>query len=262
MISVGPLALALERLFAVLGIVAFMAAASWIGRRHGKDSDKAAWRALLVGLVAARAGFVGQNWSAFAVEPLSIFYVWQGGFFPLAGLAAAAISLVLSLRRSPALFPTGMAFVGSAAAALIATSLFLASSQRPLPQGLVLHSLAGEASALDDRKGKPFVINLWASWCPPCRREMPMLIEEAARSPVPILLANQGEDATKVRTWLDGQRLTSAHILLDSDQSAAAAIGSAGLPATLFVDSKGVIRELHVGEISRAALLAGLRELD
>ena len=51
MISVGPLALALERLFAVLGIVAFMAAASWIGRRHGKDSDKAAWRALLVGLV-------------------------------------------------------------------------------------------------------------------------------------------------------------------------------------------------------------------
>ena len=262
MISVGPLALALERLFAVLGIVAFMAAASWIGRRHGKDSDKAAWRALLVGLVAARAGFVGQNWSAFAVEPLSIFYVWQGGFFPLAGLAAAAISLVLSLRRSPALFPTGMAFVGSAAAALIATSLFLASSQRPLPQGLVLHSLAGEASALDDRKGKPFVINLWASWCPPCRREMPMLVEEAARSPVPILLVNQGEDAQRVRDWLQGQNLAPANVLLDRDQSAAAAIGSAGLPATLFVDSKGVIRELHVGEISRAALLAALRKLE
>lgn len=262
MISVGPLAMALERLFAVLGIIAFMAAANWISRRHGNISDKAAWRALLVGLVAARMGFVGQNWSAFAVEPLSVFYVWQGGFSPLAGLAAAAISLVLSLRRSPALLPTGMALVGSGAAALIATSLFLASAQKPLPQGLVLHSLAGEARALDDRKGKPFVINLWASWCPPCRREMPMLIEEAARSPVPILLANQGEDAAKVRAWLDGRRLTSAHILLDHDQSAAAAIGAAGLPATLFIDSKGVIRMAHVGEISRAALLAGLRELD
>ena len=262
MISIGPLALALERLFAALGIIGFLTAASWIGRRHGRSSEKAAWRALLVGLVAARAGFVGQNWSAFAVEPLSIFYVWQGGFSPLAGLAAAAISLVLSLSRSPALLPTGMAFVGSAAAALIATSLFLASAQRPLPQGLVLHSLAGEASALDDRKGKPFVINLWAIWCPPCRRELPMLIEEAERSPVPILLANQGEDAANVRIWLDGERLTSTHILLDRDQTAAAAIGSAGLPAMLFIDSKGIIRMAHVGEISRAALIAGLRELD
>ncbi|ALC13722.1 MULTISPECIES: TlpA disulfide reductase family protein [Sphingomonadaceae] len=262
MISVGPLALALERLFAVLGIIVFMAAANWIARRHGKDSDKAAWRALLVGLIAARLGFVAENWSAFALEPLSILYVWQGGFSPLIGLLAAAISLVLSLRRSPARLPMGAAFAGSAAAALTATALFLASAQLPLPQGLVLHSLAGEASALDDRKGKPFVINLWASWCPPCRREMPMLIEEAARSPVPILLANQGEDAAKVRTWLDGQRLTSTHILLDRDQSTAAAIGSAGLPATLFIDSKGVIRSAHVGEISRAALLAGLRELD
>ena len=48
----------------------------------------------------------------------------------------------------------------------------------------------------------------------------------------------------------------------NGDQNAAAAIGSAALPATLFVDSKGVIRVLHVGEISRAALLAGLRGLE
>ena len=119
-----------------------------------------------------------------------------GSFFA-AGPTIA--SLVLSLRRSPALFPTGMAFVGSAAAALIATSLFLASSQRPLPQGLVLHSLAGEASALDDRKGKPFVINLWASWCPPCRREMPALIAAAKAHPeVRFVFANQGEDADTI----------------------------------------------------------------
>ena len=91
MISVGPLALALERLFAVLGIVVFMATANWIGRRHGPDSDKAAWRALLVGLVAARLGFVAQNWPAFAVEPLSILYVWQGGFSPLIGLVSLEV---------------------------------------------------------------------------------------------------------------------------------------------------------------------------
>jgi len=262
MISLGPLAMALERLFAVLGIIAFMAAASWIGRRHGNGSDKAAWRALVIGFIAARLGFVAQNWPAFASEPFSILYVWQGGFSPPAGLAPTAFILVLSLRRSRALLPMGIAFAGSAAAALIATSLFLGSAQRPLPQGLVLHSLTGGTYALDNRKGKPFVINLWATWCPPCRREMPMLVEEAARSPVPILLVNQGEDALSVRAWLDEQGLAQGHVLLDHTQSTAAAIGSTGLPATLFIDSKGVIRELHVGEISRAALRAGLRSLD
>lgn len=262
MISLGPLALALERLFAVLGIIVFLTAANWICRRHGKDSEKAAWRALLVGLLAARLGFAGQNWPAFAVEPLTILYVWQGGFSPLVGLTAAAITLGLSLRRTPALLPMGIAFTGSAAAALAATALFLTSAHKPLPQGLVLHSLAGEARSLDERRGKPLVINLWASWCPPCRREMPMLIEEATRLPMPILLINQGEDAERVRAWLQGQKLAPANVLLDPDQRAAAAIGSAGLPATLFIDSKGVIRELHVGEISRAALLAGMRELD
>lgn len=262
MISVGPLALALERLFAILGVVAFMAAANWIGHRRDPDSDKAAWRALLVGFIAARLGFVAQNWPAFALEPPSIFYVWQGGFSPLIGLVAAAIVLVVSLRRSRALLPLGLAFAGCAGATLAATAMFLASAQRPLPPRIVLQSLDGGTSTLDDRRGKPFVVNLWATWCPPCQREMPMMVAEAARSTVPILLVNQGEDAARVRAWLHGKRLGSAHVHLDPSQSAAVAIGSAGLPATLFVDSKGIIRELHVGEISHAALLAGLRDLE
>lgn len=262
MISLGPLALALERLIAVLGVIAFMAAASWIARRHGPDSGKAAWRAVIVGLVAARLGFVVQNWPAFLAEPLSVLYAWQGGFSPLAGLAAGAVVLVLFLRRSPALMRTGIAFAGSAAVSLAATALFHASVQRPWPNGLVLHSLAGQPAPLDDLKGRAHVINLWATWCPPCQREMPMLTEEAARSAVPVLLVNQGEEAAKVTAWMERQGLTSAHIFLDCDQGAAAAAGSAGFPTTLFVDSKGVIRQLHAGEISRAGLLAGLRKLD
>lgn len=262
MISFGPLALALERLFAVLGIAAFLTAASWIGRRHEKVGEKAAWCALLIGLMAARLGFVAQNWPAFAVEPLTILYIWQGGFSALTGVTATAIMLGLSLRRTRALLPMSIALASSVTAVLAATALLPVSAHKPLPQGLVLHSLAGEASTLDEQRGKPFVINLWASWCPPCQREMPMLVEEAARSAVPILLVNQGEDAERVRAWLQGQNLAPANVLLDLDQHGAAAIGSAGLPTTLFVDSKGVIRELHVGEISRAALLAELRGLE
>lgn len=72
------------------------------------------------------------------------------------------------LRQTPALLPMGIAFKGTAAAALAATALFLASAHKPLPQGLVLHSLAGEAWTLDERRGKSLVINLWANWCRSC----------------------------------------------------------------------------------------------
>ena len=261
MIAIGPLALALERLFAILGIIAFMAAGNWIGRRRGVDCDTAAWRALLAGLVAARAGFVAQNWHAFAIEPATILYVWQGGFSPLPGLVTAAIVLGVSLRRSRALAPLTLVFAGCVAVTSGATAAALASAQRPLPQGIVLQSLDSGTSLLDDRRGKPFVVNLWATWCPPCQREMPMMVAEAAHSAVPILLVNQGEDADNVRAWLDSKRLETAHVHFDRDLRIAAATGSAGVPATLFIDSKGVIRALHVGEISRAALLAGLRDL-
>lgn len=262
MISIGPLALAIERLIAVLGILAFITAAHWLGRKHGKGCENGAWRALIVGLIAARAGFVAQNWPAYAAEPLTVLYVWQGGFSPLIGLAGAAIVLALTLRRSPAILPMGIALAGCGALAFIATTVFVTSAQRPLPPGLIVHSLTGEPHSLDEWEGKPLVINLWATWCPPCRREMPMMVEEAARSPIPILLVNQGESADQVRLWLAVQRLSPAQALLDANHGIAAATGSAGLPATLFIDSKGMIRTLHVGEISRAALLADMRELD
>lgn len=274
MISLGPLTLALERLFAVLGIIAFLIAAGWINRHRSSKNEckhddrgestgeKAIWRVLLIGLIGARLGFVLRNWPAFAAEPLTALYIWQGGFAPFIGLGCAAITLFLSFRHSRALLPMAIAFVSSAAAALIATALLTASVQKPLPQGLVLQSLSGEASPLDHYRGQPFVINLWATWCPPCRREMPMMVEEAAASAVPILLINQGEGAQQVQVWLQGQKLTTPHILLDQQQQAMSAIGTAGLPTTLFIDSKGMIRTLHIGEISRAALLAGIRGLD
>ena len=101
MISVGPLALALERLFAVLGIVVFMATANWIGRRHGPDSDKAAWRALLVGLVdtslrAFMPGLLRQVMTGSEADALG------------AGLASMGIYLLMAivlLVRPKGLFP-------------------------------------------------------------------------------------------------------------------------------------------------------------
>jgi len=109
--------------------------------------------------------------------------------------------------------------------------------------------------------GRPMVINLWATWCPPCRREMPMLIDVARSSEVPVLLVNQGEDAAAIRAFLATQGLADGAILTDPGGGLGQAVASAALPTTLFVNEAGEIAGLHVGEISRPALTAGMRDL-
>ena len=89
-----------------------------------------------------------------------------------------------------------------------------------------------------------------------------MLVEVAETSATPILLINQGEDAAVIRNFLEREGIVSGMILLDPDQALSAAVGSRALPATLFVDTDGMIQKIHIGEISRAALMNGIREIE
>ncbi|MGV8189993.1 TlpA family protein disulfide reductase, partial [Pseudomonas aeruginosa] len=82
-----------------------------------------------------------------------------------------------------------------------------------LPE-LSLRNAAGESVQLADFRGRPLVINLWASWCPPCRREMPVLQQAQAENPdVVFLFANQGESAETVRHFLQGENLRLDNLL-------------------------------------------------
>jgi thiol-disulfide isomerase/thioredoxin len=115
---------------------------------------------------------------------------------------------------------------------------------------------------LDAMRGEPFVLNLWATWCPPCQREMPMMADVAARSPIPVFFINQGEDAPKIRAFLNDRRLTEATVLVDTRGALGSALQAPALPTTLFVDATGQVRVRHSGEISRAALTATIRNLE
>ena len=79
--------------------------------------------------------------------------------------------------------------------------------------------------------GKPIVINLWVTWCPPCRREMPVLRPaQLAHSEIHFVFVNQGESAATVQTHLDTTRLEIANVFLDPAKQMSARTTSSGTP--------------------------------
>jgi len=91
--------------------------------------------------------------------------------------------------------------------------------------------------------GRPVVVNLWASWCGPCRQEMPTLAEAQRREgTVGFLFVNQGESEPAIRAYLASLGLPLYEVLLDPGSQLGPAVGSRGLPTTLFYDGKGFAR--------------------
>ena len=103
------------------------------------------------------------------------------------------------------------------------------------------------------------MVNLWATWCGPCRRELPMLLDElAGRDDVRLALVSQGERAATVRDYLEAQGLPGDDVWLDRQGALGRAVSLVGLPTTVFVDAGGRVVEVAFGEISRARLAEGV----
>jgi len=110
--------------------------------------------------------------------------------------------------------------------------------------------------------GRPLVVNLWATWCPPCRHEMPLLADAQRRRPdVAFAFANQGEDAATAQRYLADSGLALDHVLLDPGRAIGAATGSRALPVTLFYAADGRLVETHVGALTAGSLEAALRRI-
>jgi len=113
----------------------------------------------------------------------------------------------------------------------------------------------GTEVSLASFQGKPTVVNLWATWCPPCVREMPVLQQaQAERSDVHFVLVNQGERATRVRDYLASRQLRLRNVLVDEGNALGAFTGHRALPTTLFYDAQGRLVDTRVGELSAASL--------
>ncbi|MDX2007362.1 MAG: TlpA disulfide reductase family protein [Meiothermus sp.] len=120
---------------------------------------------------------------------------------------------------------------------------------------LELKSMTDQPVRLSDLKGKPVVLNAWATWCAPCRREMPLLLEAAEANPnLQFVFLNIGEGPVAVQTFEAEIERKIPNVYLDIQSATTDPLGIQGLPVTLFFDASGRLVTRHIGEIEREEL--------
>ncbi|MGC3872278.1 prolipoprotein diacylglyceryl transferase family protein [Halomonas sp. GXIMD04776] len=264
--ALGPLVMSLSQLLLIIACAIALLVGVLVATRHRVSIADTLINLFLVGVVVARLVFVARYFNEYD-SLWAMLDIRDGGFSLVGGLVAALLYTLWRLWRVPqqraALISavlTGALVWGGAVGSL----MLIDRQARPLPE-VDLAALDGETTslpALSEASGEPLVINLWATWCPPCRREMPML-EAAQRreSDVTFVFVNQGEGTTQVHDFLEEEALELNNLLLDRGGALGQAVGSQVMPTTLLYDAQGKLRETHYGELSRASLTAMLDKI-
>ena len=164
-------------------------------------------------------------------------------------------------------------------AALLGTGWILQSQEPPGsevdPAGLASAPVAGylapdftltlvngESITLSDLRGTPVVLNFWATWCPPCRAEIPHFQAASRKYNGQVIVAgvDDGEPLATVSPFVSEMGMTYP-ILLDLDSAVAIRYRVSALPTTFFIDADGVIQEVYPGIINQAVLESRIEQL-
>ena len=133
------------------------------------------------------------------------------------------------------------------ASTAIVSSLVSASS--PMAPAFTLPSRSGDMVSLEQLKGQVVMLNFWASWCGPCRQEMPLLDQMHKRYSslgFTLLGVNVEADTKDAERWL-ADTPVSFPILFDKESKVSALYDVSAMPSTVFIDRKGNVRYLHRG---------------
>jgi len=269
-ISLGPLALPVLPLVLILAVwIAATLARRLAPTGFGQHAESMAWSAAGLGLLAARLAHVLRYADAYFATPWALVDVRDGGWFAPAGWAVAGAWLAWRswqqpvLKRAWGLAALGAGLVWSAGLAMV-WMLDAKTAQQQVPDVMLTELNGARTLRLPQLiAGKPTVVNVWATWCPPCRAEMPTLAAAQQSTPgVVFVFVNQGETPAKVAAYLQQSGLALGNVWLDPTSRLGPAAGSRGLPTTLFFDATGQRVDAHFGMLNAAALqvqLDGLR---
>ena len=154
-------------------------------------------------------------------------------FVPLALFAALAVMLGVGLTLNPREVPSP--FIGKPAPAFT------------LP---LLHDPSRTLTAAE-MKGQVWLLNVWASWCAPCREEHPLLVALAREQRVPIVGLNYKDDSRNAQQWLRQLGDPYKVSIVDRDGRAGIDYGVYGVPETFVIDQAGIVRYKHVGALTQ-----------
>lgn len=268
MLSVGPFPLA-AAILACATIVGVLVTRHFARRSVAPDAAVPASRAsallidmLLVGALVGRIVFVLQWWPDYSANPASIVRIGDGGFAVWAGIPAALAwgwwrSAHQVQWRKPLMFGTVAALL--AWGALTGSIRLMQQSVLSLPER-ALTDVQGNAGSLQAFRGQPVIVNLWATWCGPCRREMPVLARAQREHPgTHFVFVNQGESERTIRDYLQRESLDLRNVLVDPFSAVMEDVGARGLPMTLIFDADGRLVDSHMGELTQASLSRSLK---
>lgn len=125
----------------------------------------------------------------------------------------------------------------------------------PAPDFEIAYS-DGRKVRLSDLKGKPILVNFWATWCPPCRAEVPEIqnaYEKYKASGFVVVAVNVQESTSAVAKFMEQFGMTFT-VAIDSSGAVGRLYRVSGIPASFFVDRAGIVREIIVGSLTAADL--------
>jgi thiol-disulfide isomerase/thioredoxin len=119
-----------------------------------------------------------------------------------------------------------------------------------------LSDLTGTEVTLSGLRGKSVILNFWATWCEPCREELPLLdrIAREHQDVLTVIAVEAGEGETEIRRFVDPLGLTAVRILSDPSGRVRDDYLVRGLPTSFFLDSAGVIRRIKIGTMESAEI--------
>jgi peroxiredoxin len=133
----------------------------------------------------------------------------------------------------------------------------------PAPN-IALADIEGQVIRLSDYKGKPVIVNFWATWCAPCRAEFPEFQQAAVDNADTLTIiginSTSVDQAHLIPGFLDEYGITFP-IVLDESGETVKKYQILGLPTTVFIDSKGIVNEVFTGPLNKAYIESKISEL-